>query len=108
MPGANVGGFNWTHITTATTTTIFSGVGASQASATSPANTGVLQDVVVNTLGTTPVISVYDAPTAVAANLIAVITPVANGNQFGSPIQLKAGLTIVTTGSGFDITVLWA
>lgn len=108
MSGANVGGFNYTHLSGAATTTILAGVGASQATASSPANTGVLQDVVINTLGTTPVVTVYDGPNS-SGSVVAIITPTAPGNQFSSPIQLKSGLTVTVAGSAAtDVTVLWA
>jgi hypothetical protein len=93
-------GYNYTHITGAGTTTIFGGIGASQGSGISPANTGILAYVSVNTAATT--VTVNDGTAVIG--VIGAVT----GMFMQGPIQLKNGLNIVTVGAGTDVTVAWA
>lgn len=96
-------GYKYTHLSGAGTTTILSGIGASQATATNPANTGILGFISVNTAGTT--VTVYDN-TAGSGTVIAVIGAV-TGIFLNVPLQLTVGLTVVIAGSA-DVTIGWA
>jgi hypothetical protein len=100
MAGPSQGlGYNYTHITGAATTNITTGIGATQGSATSPGNVGILGYVCVNTAGTT--VTVNDG--SVTIGVIGAVTGV-----FLLNIQLKNSLSIVTVGSTTDVTVAWA
>jgi len=66
---------------------------------------GILGGVEVNTVGSTWTVSIYDGP-AVAANLVAVITPGTGQPDLEGPIKLLRGLIIVTAGTTpGDVTV---
>lgn len=93
-------GYNYTHLSGAGTTDIFTGIGASQGTSSSPANTGILGYVSVNTAGTT--VTVLDG----AGVTIAVIGAL-TGTFLQGPIQLKNGLRITIAGAA-DVTVAWA
>lgn len=67
---------------------------------------GILHTVVVNTLGTTPTIQLYDN-TAASGTKIGLITPTVTGT-YDYDISFNTGLTIVTTGTaGSDITIVY-
>ena len=67
---------------------------------------GILHTVVVNTLGTTPTIQIYDN-TAASGTKIGLITPTVTGT-YDYDVSFNTGLTVVTTGTGTaDITVTW-
>jgi hypothetical protein len=101
MSGPSQGiGYNYTHLSGAGTTDIFTGIGATQGAAASPANTGILGSVTVGTAGTT--VTVLDG----AGVTIAVIGAV-TGTFLQGPIQLKNGLRITIVGAA-DVTVAWA
>ena len=95
-------GYNYTHLSGAGTTTILAGIGATQGSSTSPANTGVVGGIYVNAAGTS--VTVYDSATGAGAVVAAWGATVGTIDQ---PIQLKFGLTVVIVGTA-DVTVLWA
>lgn len=92
-------GYNYTHLSGAGTTTILAGIGATQGSATAPANVGLLGGVSVNTAGTT--VTINDG-----SNTLAVLGAV-TGQFLQGPIQLKNGLSVVIVGAA-DVTVAWA
>jgi len=101
MPAAYGQGTQYTHITTATTTTIAASVGP---------NTnfgGTLVSVTVNTTSPGGTITIYDSATASGA-VIAIITVVTATDPFSLPynIQCKNGLTIVTSATT-DVTIGW-
>ena len=94
-------GWNYTHLSGAGTTDIFTGIGASQGSATSPANTGLYGGIVINTAGTS--VTVLDG----AGVTVAVYGAVTGQFLMAPPgLQLKNGLRITIVGSA-DATVLW-
>jgi hypothetical protein len=95
------GGYNYTHLSGAGTTTILGGIGATQGSSTSPGNVGILGGLYINTAGTS--VTVYDGPSS-AYPVVAVFG--ATTGELEQPIQLKQGLTIVIVGAA-DVTVLW-
>lgn len=64
---------------------------------------GILHSITVNTLGTTPTFQLWDN-TAASGTKIGLITPTAAGTYIFDS-TFSTGLTIVSTGSGFDITV---
>ena len=67
---------------------------------------GILHTIVVNTLGTTPTIQIYDN-TAASGTKIGFITPTVTGT-YDYDVTFNTGLTVVTTGTGTaDITVCW-
>ena len=67
---------------------------------------GILHTVVVNTLGTTPTIQLFDN-TAASGTKIGLITPTVTGT-YDYDVSFNTGLTIVTTGTaGSDITICW-
>lgn len=101
MPGLNTLGFNYTHLSGAGTTTIFSGIGATQGSSTSPGNVGIMGAIFVNTAGTS--VTVYDSA-AGSGQVVAAFG--ATTGFIDIPVQLKIGLTIVIVGTA-DVTVLW-
>ena|SRR5579859_370282 len=104
MAGVSGGsGWKYTHISGAGTTTILSGIGATQGGASAPANVGLYGGLNINTAGTT--VTVYDSA-AGSGNVIAVFGAI-TGAFASLPIQLTVGLTIVITGAA-DVTVLWA
>lgn len=90
---APVGQYQAKHITTALTN---QPIGDTQ-----PDGGQSLGAVVVNTLGTSPVITLFNGTVT-----IAVITPTAPG-VFTYNCECPGGLKITTTGSGFDITVTY-
>lgn len=85
--------FSYTHISTATTTTVKSGA-------------GFLHNLVVNTLGTVAsTCTIYDN-TAGSGTVIGVINTLALGGTFSFDVSFSTGLTLVTTGTvAPDITV---
>ncbi len=84
---------NYTNITTNTTTTI----------TTDP---GTLCKVIVNKVGTTSTVTVYDSDAA-SGSIIASMSSVAVGTFFYD-CRRSVGLTIVTAGAAAaDITVTW-
>jgi hypothetical protein len=94
--------FNYTHLSGAGTTTILSGIGASQGTASAPANVGYLAGVEINTVGTS--VTVYDSAAASGA-VLAVYGAITGCFQI--PKILKNGLTVVIIGAA-DVTVMWA
>jgi hypothetical protein len=75
-----------------------------QAAVVLKTGSGVLHSVVVNTLGTTPTIQLWDN-TAASGNKIGFITPTAPGT-FLYDATFNTGLTVTTTGTvTADITV---
>ncbi len=103
MPGLGGAlGWNYTHLSGAGTTDIFTGIGATQATSSSPANVGLYGGVVINTAGTS--VTVLDG----AGVTLAVFGAVSGTFTLtGSGIQLKNGLCITIVGAA-DVTVLWA
>lgn len=97
-------GYRYTHLAGAGTTTILGGIGATQGSSTSPANTGILGFLSVNAAGTTVI--VYDGPSASYPVIFSITTAV--GVFLNVPLQLTQGLTVVITGASADVTVGWA
>ena len=97
-------GYHYTHLSGPGTTVIFAGVGATQGTATSPANTGILAVLNVNTAATSVI--VYDGPTASFPVVISVGSGV--GVFLNQPLQLLQGLTVVIVGASADVTVGWA
>ncbi|HEX8784133.1 MAG TPA: hypothetical protein VF764_12215 [Steroidobacteraceae bacterium] len=96
--------FKWTHLTGAGTTTILSGIGATQGGAGAPANVGLYGGVTVNTAGTT--VTVYDSATG-SGTVLAVIGAVTGSFEPPTPgAQLTTGLTVVIAGAA-DVTVYW-
>ena len=84
--------FNYSHITTTTTTTLKS-------------TNGVLHTICVNTVAATGTITVYDN-TSAATPIIAVIS----AGTFGCvqyDVVFNTGLTIVTATAAGDLTVSW-
>ncbi len=76
------------------------------ATTTVKAGAGILHTIVVNTLGTTPTIQLFDN-TSAAGTKIGLITPTVPGT-FDYDVTFNTGLTIVTTGTaGSDITVCY-
>jgi hypothetical protein len=95
-------GWNYTHIAGAATTDIFTGIGATQGSASSPANAGLYGGIQINTAGTS--VTVQDG----AGNTIAIYGAVTGTFFPPAPgLQLKNGLRIITVGAASDVTVLW-
>jgi len=95
-------GWNYTHLSGAATTDIFTGIGATQATASSPANTGLYGGVVINTAGTS--VTILDG----AGVTIAVYGAVTGSFMMPTPgLQLKNGLRVTIVGAA-DVTVLWA
>ena len=75
-------------------------------SSTIKSGAGILHTVVVNTLGTTPTIQIYDN-TAASGTKIGLITPTVTGT-YDYDVSFNTGLTVVTTGTGTaDITITW-
>ena len=103
MPGLGGAlGWNYTHLSGAATTDIFTGIGATQATSSSPANVGLYGGIVINTAGTS--VTVLDG----AGVTLAVFGAVSGTFTLtGSGIQLKNGLRITIVGAA-DVTVLWA
>lgn len=94
-------GWNYTHLSGAGTTDIFTGIGATQGTSASPANVGLYGGIVLNTAGTS--VTVLDA----AGNTLAVYGAVTGVFALPQPgIQLKNGLRITIVGAA-DCTVLW-
>jgi len=87
-----LGGYNYTNITTATTTVIKSGP-------------GILNVVVINKPGTSGTLTVYDN-TAASGTKIASIT-VTSGYQYIYEVNFTTGLTVVSGGTAGDYTVTW-
>ena len=106
MPGQTGQGFNYTNITTNTTTTIANGIGPT----VSLPFLGIVHTIVVNTAGATGgTITIYDSPTA-SGEVVATITVPNAAQSFTAiyDIQLNYGLTVVTaTMTAPDITVTW-
>lgn len=90
-------GWNFANITTATTTTAKSGA-------------GVLRRIIVNTLGTTPTITVYDNTAASGTKIATIVLPAAGAGDMPMAIEFDAafatGLTVVTSAT-CDITVIY-
>jgi|SRR5271166_2970769 len=102
MPGLSGAlGWNYTHLTGAGTTDIFTGIGATQGSSSSPANTGQYGGVIINTAGTS--VTILDG----AGVTLAVYGAVTGSFTFYGSIQLKNGLRVTIVGAA-DVTVLWA
>lgn len=96
--------YKWTHLTGAGTTTILNGIGATQATATNPANVGLYGGITVNTAGTT--VTVFDN-NAGSGTTLAVIGAVTGTFLAPTPgAQLSTGLTVVIAGTA-DVTVFW-
>jgi hypothetical protein len=95
-------GYNYSHFNAAGTYTILSGIGATQATASNPANAGILAGVDVNIAGTS--VTVYDSATGSGQIVCAFGATI--GQLDLPPIQLKNGLTVVIVGSA-DVTVAW-
>ena len=94
-------GWNYSHLSGAGTTDIFTGIGATQGSASSPANAGLYGGLVINTAGTS--VTVLDG----AGNTLAVYGAVTGTFFMPTPgLQLKNGLRITIVGAA-DVTVLW-
>jgi hypothetical protein len=105
MPGPT-GGWKYTHLSGAGTTTILQAIGASQAGAPAagPGNTGQLAGIWVNSAGTS--VTVYDSPTA--SGLVLAVFGATTGQLVpNDAIQLTAGLTVVIVGAA-DVTLAWA
>lgn len=95
MPMIGGTGYRYTHITTSTTTTVFSG-------------SGTLQSIIVNAPGTTWAATIYDN-TSGSGTVVGVMTAITANQPFVGPIQINTGCTIVTVGATpGDLTVLWA
>lgn len=104
MSGPGTLGYKYTHLAGAGTTVIFGGIGATQGSATSPANTGILGFLSINAAATTVI--VYDGPSASFPVVFSCTTQV--GVVLNVPLQLTQGLTVVIAGASADVTVGWA
>lgn len=77
-----------------------------QAAVVAKTGSGILHTVVVNTLGTSPTIQLWDN-TAASGTKIGNITPTVPGT-FDFDLVFNTGLTITTAGTGgADITVIW-
>lgn len=85
--------FNYTNITTATTTLVKSGQGQ-------------LRRVVVNTTAAAT-ITIYDSLTATGTKIATIAASPAIGSSFAYEVAFSIGLTVVTAGAS-DITVAWA
>jgi hypothetical protein len=96
-------GWKYTHLSGAGTTTILTGIGASQGSATEPANLGLLAGVWVNTAGTS--VTVYDSASG-GGQVLAAWGATTGLMEPSGPIQLTTGLTVVIVGSA-DVTLAW-
>lgn len=83
----------------------FSSAGSSQLATTE----GALGAVFINTVGTTPVVNLYDEANGQgnANNLIATVTGGAAAQFLPISVWFKNGLYVVLTGSGFSITITW-
>ena|ERR1700694_5974507 len=85
--------YNYTHISTAATTTVKSG-------------TGTLSRIVVNTIGGTSTLVIYDSVTG-SGTVIGAFTTLVQGS-FNMNIAFTNGLTIVTAGvTQADVTIIW-
>jgi len=84
--------FNYTNITTATTTTVDSGP-------------GVLHGLSINTTAA-GAITIYDSLTATGTKIATIAASPAIGSYFEYDVSYSTGLTIVTAGAS-DITVAW-
>ncbi|SRR6266704_3843111 len=80
---------------------------AAQANAAIDASTHghFLGHVVINTLGTSPVITLSNGPSSTSTNIFAVITPTVTGSLDYEGVCDK-GLYITIAGTGMDITVM--
>ena len=85
--------YNYTNITTATTTLVRSGG-------------GVLHTLTVNTTAAAT-ITIYDSLTASGNKIATISASPAVGSDFQYDVAFTTGLTIVTAGA-HDITVAWA
>jgi hypothetical protein len=102
MPGLSGAlGWNYTHLSGAGTTDIFTGIGATQATSSSPANVGMYGGVILNTAGTS--VTVLDG----AGNTLAAYGAITGDFSRTTGIQLKNGLRVTIVGAA-DVTVLWA
>lgn len=94
--------WNYTHLSGAGTTNIFTGIGATQGAAASPMNIGLYGGINVNTAGTT--VTVTDGS---GGPTVAVIGALSGSFLVPMPgMQLKNGLTVVIAGAA-DVTVYW-
>lgn len=94
--------FKYTHLSGAGTTNILTGIGATQGSASSPANIGLYGGCVVNTAGTT--VTIQDGASGPVIAVIGAVT-----GPFLAPTpgtQLTQGLTVIIVGAA-DVTVYW-
>lgn len=78
-------GFSYSHISTNTTTTVKSG-------------SGVLHSIVINTLGTTDTLTIYDN-TAGSGTVIAVVNAALSQGTFIYDCAFSTGLTVVSSGT---------
>jgi len=85
--------FNYTNISTATTTLVKSG-------------TGILHTITVNTTAAAT-ITIYDSLTASGNKIATIAASPAIGSDFQYDVAFNTGLTVVTAGAS-DITVAWA
>lgn len=86
--------YNYKHITTDTTTTVFSGA-------------GVLGAICINTTASTETITIYDN-TAGSGTVVGIITlGTATGGCFAYNAAMTTGLTLVTATAAGDLTVVW-
>lgn len=84
--------FNYTNITTATTTVVKSG-------------TGILHGIVINTTAAAT-ITIYDNTSAAGTKIATIAASPAIGSTFTYNVAFATGLTIVTAGAS-DITVAY-
>lgn len=84
--------YNYTNITTATTTVVKSGV-------------GILKALTINTT-TAFAITIYDNTSAAGTKIGTIAASAAVGSVFEYNVAFTTGLTIVTAGAS-DITVSW-
>lgn len=84
--------FNYTNITTATTTVVKSG-------------TGILHGIVINTT-TAFTITIYDNTSAAGTKIATIAASPVIGSTFTYDVAFATGLTIVTAGAS-DITVAY-
>jgi hypothetical protein len=97
------GGFNYTHLAGAATTVILNAIGATQGSASSPGNVGILGFIGVNAAATS--VTIYDGPNSSYPVVFAITTGV--GIFLNKPLQLTQGLTVVIAGASADVTIGW-
>jgi len=93
--------WKYTHLSGAATTDIFTGIGATQGSASSPANVGLYGGVTINTAGTS--VTILDG----AGNTLLVYGAITGAFMMPLPgLQLLNGLRVTIVGAA-DCTVLW-